>query len=263
MIGGGALAVLGAFSFRRTLSVFSNPLEFEALEVPVGFRRMAGGMSSSGFDPFFGLNTIAEPTMERALAYVKKDLSKSLFGSRLASDGLVQIASFSDFYCPYCRILTERLARLAAKSNGAVQITWHELPILGEASVLAAKAAIAADMQGAYLEFHHRLMKTPFRINAAYLEAVSDSIGLDHQQLLRDINSVEVRQQLDISAALARLFSFAGTPAIVVGRTVVQGEISEGLLDQLIERERDDGPIGSLLQSRVPEGAATPGAMPS
>jgi hypothetical protein len=42
---------------------------------------------------------------------------------------------------------------------------------------------------------------------------------------------------------LAELFAFVGTPALVVGRTVVQGEINDARLERLIARERMDGPI--------------------
>lgn len=242
-LGGGAIAVLGAVSYQAFSTILENPLEFEALEAPEGFRRMAGGMSSSGFDPFFGLGARSDPKAEHALAYVKKNICKSLFGPGPVGESVVRIASFSDYYCPYCRVLSQKLRRLEAESDGMIQITWHELPLFGVSSDLAAKAAIAARKQGALTKFQERLMKTSFRANLAYLEAISDSIGLDYDQMVRDMASVEVNQELLNSAALARIFSFIGTPATVIGRTVVQGDIGERTLEQLIERERKDGPL--------------------
>ena len=43
------------------------------------------------------------------------------------------------------------------------------------------------------------------------------------------------------SPVLARLLGLAGTPALVVGRTVVLGELDTATLDQIIALERDGG----------------------
>ena len=247
-LAGGAIAALGAVSYQVFPAIFDSPLEFEALKTPQGYRRMAGGLSSNGYDPFFGLETGTDPMADRALTFVKRNVCNSLFGLGPVADGpapneVVRIASFSDYYCPYCRVLTQRLLDLEAESDGRVEITWHELPLLGDPSDLAAKAAIAARKQGAYVKFHQRLMKTFFRVNPAYLESVAESIGVDYDLMQQDMYSADVTQELLESAALARVFSFIGTPAIVVGRTMVQGEISERTLRRLIEQERRDGPL--------------------
>lgn len=242
-LGGGSIAVLGAVSYRVFPTIFESPLEFEALDAPEGFRQIPGGLSSFQYDPFVGLGKDSDPKADQTFANVQKNVCTFLFEPESVAEGVVRIASFSDYYCPYCRVLTQRLARLESESDGLIQIKWHELPLLGEPSELAAKAAIAARKQGAYIQFHQRLMKTFFRVNPAYLEAISDSIGVDYELMLLDMASADVTRELRESAALARVFSFIGTPAIVVGRTVVQGEISERTLQRLIEQERMDGPL--------------------
>ena len=63
-----------------------------------------------------------------------------------APAGRVPVAVFSDFYCPYCRVLIEHLG---ARDDPRISLHWHELPLLGPVSVVAAKAAVAADRQGA------------------------------------------------------------------------------------------------------------------
>lgn len=248
-LSGGAIAVLGAIFYKVFPTVFETPLEFEELDAPEGFRRMAGGLSSFGYDPFFGLETGSDPSADRVFLHVKTDVCTSLFGPEPVAEDVVQIASFSDYYCPYCRVLTQRLLRLEAESGGMVQITWHELPLLGEPSKLAAKAAIAARKQGAYIKFHQRLMKTFFRVNPKYLEAISDSIGVDYDLMQRDMTGADVIRELQASAALARIFAFIGTPAIVIGRTVVQGEIGERTLQRLIALERKDGPFSKCSEA--------------
>ena len=240
---GGAIAVLAANKYSLFSPLFQKPLQFEPTGTPAGFRRLPGGLSSSGFNPFLGVSSRLDPDVERAIADVNKNICKNLFGSKPVDDRVVQIASFSDYYCPYCRVLTQKLSRIEEKSNGKVVISWHELPLLGEASNLAAKAALAAKRQGAYIQFHKRLMRSAFRATPGYLDELATEIGVDPDQFFRDMAGEEIVQELLISAALAKIFVFIGTPAIVIGRTVIQGEIGDRMLGQIIDQERLDGPL--------------------
>ena len=123
-------------------------------------------------------------------------------------------------------------------SAGDISVTWHELPLLGPGSVTGAKAALAARAQGRYLDMHNRLMKSQFRINSAYIEAISEDMTLNTPRLLADMKGPDVAAQLSQSAALARMFGIPGTPALVVGKTLVLGAISRAQLRRLIKQER-------------------------
>ena len=54
--------------------------------------------------------------------------------------------------------------------------------------------------------------------------------------------SEAVSDRIAHSLALRDLFGFAGTPAIVVGRTVIEGDVDERTLARLIALEREAGP---------------------
>ncbi len=211
--------------------------DFEPLDDPRGFRRIAAGETSAMPGPLFGLE--APDARERALpeAAVRADLC----GGPPPS-GVVPIASFSDYNCPFCRVLTERLSNLEDRSDGGVRITWHEWPRLGPTSISAARAALAADMQGAYAAFHERLMHGRFVATPQYLTILARDIGVDGERLLSDMQSAAVSDRLRNTDAVARVFGFIGTPALVVGRTVVVGTVSEGVIAALVDRERRDGP---------------------
>ncbi len=242
---GGALAIIAVYKYQLLPAFFQKPLQFEPLETPAGFRRVPDGQSSIGFDPFVSINTGSDPGIKFAITRVKENICDSLFGPEPVAGNIVQIAVFSDFYCPYCRVLSQKLARLEAESEGMIQISWHEQPIFGESSKLVAKAAQAAKMQGKYAQFHERLMKTPFQATPEYIKALADNAGVDYDQLLRDMDmdGDEVARALLDSAALAEIFAFIGTPAMVIGRTVVQGEISNKMLKNIIDQERSDGSL--------------------
>ncbi len=84
-------------------------------------------------------------------------------------------------------------------------------------------------------------MKSPFQATPEYLSQLSDDLGVDGRQLVSDMESAEIAKELEDSAALARVFSFVGTPALVIGRTVIQGQISEKMLRRIVELEREEG----------------------
>jgi protein-disulfide isomerase len=239
LLGGVAVVAVGGWGARdRIAALWPRDFDFEPLDDPPGFRRLAGGPTSGGFDPFVGLaDSRAAATTDPAT--LRADLCGALFGGA-APPGVVPVASFSDYYCPYCRVLTRRLAAL--EDEGLVRVAWREWPLLGETSELAARAALAAKRQGGYVAFHEAMMRGGFVATPAFLEDLARRSGLDAARLRADMDSVAVSREIADARGLARLFGFIGTPALVVGRTVVAGEIGAADLRALIARERDDGP---------------------
>ena len=61
--------------------------------------------------------------------------------------GDVTVIEFFDYNCPYCRKAGKTIQALLA-SDENVRVIYREWPILGEASVYAARAALAARTQG-------------------------------------------------------------------------------------------------------------------
>jgi predicted DsbA family dithiol-disulfide isomerase len=251
LIAGGVVAgVLGLWhGMPQLLRWLPREFDFEPVEGVEGFRRLSGGATSGGFDPFAGLSAPEPQTGPRIdPAALRADLCGVLFEAPPAP-GVVPIASFSDYYCPFCRVLTQRLADIEAGSGGAVRIAWHEWPLLGATSEIAAKAALAAKRQGAYIGFQKALMRGAFVATPAFLTNLAERLDIDPDRMLADMERAETARAIAESRALARLFRFPGTPALVVGRTVVVGETNEATLRALIERERADGPIPACMQA--------------
>ncbi|MEO1689197.1 MAG: DsbA family protein [Pseudomonadota bacterium] len=239
--GAAATAVVGWQGLRAWQRARAGEFDFLPLQDPAGFRLLsAGDVTSGGFlDPLAGLE---DGSSDAARAAARSDLCGTLFGADRVPEGVTPIAAFSDYNCPYCRVLTKRLAERQAASGGTVHVRWHEWPLFGEASDLYARAALAADRQGAYAALHARFMRTRFVPNEAYMRRVSEEMGLNTPRLLRDMISPETDLRIAQARALASIFGFPGTPSMVVGRTAVIGAIPLDALDALIARERAEGP---------------------
>lgn len=91
-------------------------------------------------------------------------------------DGDVTVVEFFDYNCPYCRRVKPEIEALLAEDPN-VKLVYREWPILGEGSVFAARAALAAREQGKYEEFHWALMGMQGRAEEASVIRVAEEVG--------------------------------------------------------------------------------------
>ena len=201
-------------------------LEFEGVSAP------SAGVSGAAF---LGLGDSDEPVAPLPISR----LCATLFEP---GKNKVPVAVFSDFFCPHCRVQIPRIAERAARRDANISVSWHELPLLGPTSEIAARSAVAADLQGGYPEFQARLLASSFRPTARYLADVARAAGLSSGQILLDMEGELVASRLRRSRSAARTLGIYGTPALVVGRTLVMGRISDNDLDRLIALEAELGP---------------------
>lgn len=215
-----------------------GPRYSDITDVPP-FRRLEGaGPTSSPAIALIGLDgKSGDAEMRRARAdAVRANLCPALFGSD-GPRGVVPIAYFSEFRCPYCRALEQDLDTLFAEYPASFRLVQHELPIFGPPSELAARASVAAARQGKQQELRRRFMRTPLVAEQASILRVATAIGLDVDRLSRDMSSPDVQADLDRTRALADVFGFVGTPGLVVGRTVLNGAIPYELLRRIAQDE--------------------------
>lgn len=153
-------------------------------------------------------------------------------------DGDVTLVEFFDYRCGYCRRVLSSMQALMSEDE-QLRVVFKELPVLGEDSVRASRAALASQMQDRdlYLNFHLALM-TAEDLSAAGISAVAKEVGLDPEQLEQDMASDEVSHAIEANYQLASALGIEGTPAFVIGDTLVPGAVDKARLTQLIEETR-------------------------
>jgi len=92
--------------------------------------------------------------------------------------GKVTIVEFFDYRCPHCRHVAPALDQLV-NSNTSVRVVYKNFPVLGEPSVLAARAAVAAQQQGGWLKLHRAMLAYQGEFTVDNLLALGTSVGLD------------------------------------------------------------------------------------
>ena len=154
-------------------------------------------------------------------------------------DGDVTLVEFFDYNCGYCRRTSGVLQQLL-EADPEVRVLLREWPILGEGSRFAARASLAAQQQGRYQEFHRALLELPGQATEKNVMDTARRLGLDVEQLRRDMAAPEVDAHLARSDQLARALGFRGTPGFVVGNTVAPGFIELERLQELVRQARSE-----------------------
>ncbi len=152
-------------------------------------------------------------------------------------DGDIVMVEFFDYRCPYCRRVVGPVREII-ESDGNISVVMKEWPILGPQSVQAARAALAAVSQGKYEEFHFALMTEPGDMSDAHIRSVARAVGLDVKRLERDMKSDEIDEMLRRNRDLASTLGIRGTPAFVIGDTLVPGALDLNELRRLVAQLR-------------------------
>lgn len=151
----------------------------------------------------------------------------------------VTIVEYFDYNCPYCKKLAPALQSLLLQDR-TVAIVYKDWPILGDVSIYAARAALAARWQGRYVAAHDALMNGPRLTQHDQVDASLKRAGIDIGKLKKDQSG----HAKDIDALLARndaeahALNLRGTPGIVIGRLLLPGIVDLNGLKQLVSESR-------------------------
>jgi len=152
-------------------------------------------------------------------------------------DGDVTLVEFFDYNCPYCRRVMPTVGALTEADTG-IRLVYREWPILGEGSIFAARAALAARTQGLYEEFHIAMMSMTGRAEEGSVLRIAREVGLDVDQLLIDMEAPEVDEHIETSMRLADMLGITGTPTFIVGTNLIPGAVDQATLQALVDEAR-------------------------
>jgi protein-disulfide isomerase len=132
------------------------------------------------------------------------------------TNGKITVVEFMDYQCGHCKEMAPVLAALI-KTNPHLRVVFKELPIFGESSEFAAKAALASQKQGKFAAFHEALMKATSPLSHDSVMQIAKSVGIDTDQLQQEMKNAAYDQQLHANMELAQALGLMGTPAFIIG----------------------------------------------
>jgi protein-disulfide isomerase len=171
------------------------------------------------------------------------------FGPPLGSpDAPVTIVEFSDFTCPYCRMLRPVLERWAKKNAARARLFYKPFPLANHPRAMEmAEAAEFAREKGAFWPMHDHLFEAGRPLSDDDLVRLAGQLGLSGEELRAALASKRFRPRLFASQAEARAAGLDGTPTLYVNgrkhllmlgsRTDPMGAIEWGLDFSLQDEE--------------------------
>jgi protein-disulfide isomerase len=151
--------------------------------------------------------------------------------------GDVTIVEFFDYRCPYCKQVEPHLEALL-KEDPKLRIVYKEFPVLGPESVYASRMALAARKQGKYAQFHDAMMAAKGKITEDTVLDVARAVGIDVARAKTDMTGPDIQEMIKRNYALADALDIQGTPAFIVGDTLVPGATDLDNLRRLIAEAR-------------------------
>ncbi|MEN8740971.1 MAG: DsbA family protein, partial [Phaeobacter gallaeciensis] len=86
---------------------------------------------------------------------------------------------------------------------------------------------------------HWAMMAIKGRAQEATVLRVAEEVGLDLEQLKKDMEAPEVAEHIATSMRLTQALGFNGTPSFVVGDALVPGFVEKDQLSELVSTARD------------------------
>ena len=171
--------------------------------------------------------------MKKALAENRKALERDPRDFVANPQGAITLTEFYDYKCPHCVNSAGEVLDIVAK-NPDVRVVFKELPIFGDVSDKAAIAAIAVQRAGGdYLGVWKDLMAAK-PLDAAAIDRILRVHRLDPR--IVETHSAEAKKQIVDAHKLASELGIEGTPAFIVGDTLVPGRDMDAVKKAIAEQ---------------------------
>jgi protein-disulfide isomerase len=156
--------------------------------------------------------------------------------SRGPEDARVVIVEFADFECPFCQKIAPELEAIWLKRKDKVRFVYKFMPLpMHPHGEIAARAGIAAEMQGKFWEMEKLLFGNGQNLEPQDLERYAAAAGLDVERFKADMQSPAAKARIDADRKLGDDLHVKGTPTIFIDGREYDSKVDMGeWLDQEI-----------------------------
>jgi len=146
-----------------------------------------------------------------------------------AADAPVTVVLFTDFQCPYCAQIVPLLNELIEKNKNKVKLVFKNFPLNSHRFAWkAAAAALAADKQAKFWEYHDRLFQNYSRLNDQLVQGQAQQLGFDMPKFKKDMNDPQIMRQIKQDMQDGGKAGVKGTPTIFVNGVLLRDINSKG-----------------------------------
>ncbi len=201
------------------------------------------------------------------------------------ADALVTIVEFSEFQCPFCSRVGPTVQQIIDTYGDDVRVVFKHNPLsFHDRAEPAARAAIAAQNQGKFWEYHDLMFANQQGLTDANLAAWAEQLGLNMDRFNADLQAEATSARIREDMALATRLAAGGTPHFFVNgyrlrgaqpfdrfRTVIDERLEEARalvtagtpragVYEALQADAVRGPAPMITPPAAPQAAAAPAA---
>jgi protein-disulfide isomerase len=158
--------------------------------------------------------------------------------SRGPTNARVTIVEFSDFQCPFCGKAHDTVEEVMNNYAGKVRLVFRQFPLeFHENAPKAAEAALCANEQQKFWEYHDVLFKNQQKLKVDDLKEHAKAMGLDAGKFNECLDSGRMASVVKTDQAAGQKVGVNGTPAFFINGTMISGAQPLEEFKKLIDAE--------------------------
>jgi protein-disulfide isomerase len=159
--------------------------------------------------------------------------------SRGPADAAVTLVEFSDYECPFCGKVEPTLDKLARLYPDDLRIVYRHFPLPSHPNALgAARAAVCAEAQGKFWEYHGVLFENQQALSAADLNEYAEQVGLEMPTFALCLEDEATAQAVMRDIEVGRRAGATATPTFYINGIQLRGAQELQAFQKLVEAER-------------------------
>ncbi len=162
-------------------------------------------------------------------------------GHRLGpADARLTLVVFSDYQCPFCAVLSQRLRDLRTRHPGEVAVVYRHYPLPRHPHArAAAKASECAGAQGRFEPFHDALFASADSIGVVPWDRFARAAGVpDMARFTACAASEAPVAALALDSAAGQELQVTGTPTMLVNERLITGVPPIDTLEAFVRQAR-------------------------
>jgi protein-disulfide isomerase len=154
-------------------------------------------------------------------------------------DAPVTITMFSDYQCPYCVRSEPILAEVLERYPTQVRLVQRHFPLdsIHPFARPAAEAAMCADEQGRFWDFHDAIFARAGKFNQDTFTEIGTELGLDGPALATCISERRYKDFVEADFEEGQAAGVTGTPAFYVNGIALKGARDADDLSRYVDTE--------------------------
>lgn len=187
-------------------------------------------LASSVIDQYYKLPNLGAPQLDSPY--------KIIASTEKFTDAPIQIAIFSDFQCPFCKILSGQIGKLARHFKGKININYYFYPLdhacnhhlSGPMHQFACRAAYVASCSKDFAATHDEIFEHQEELNDKYL---AELIKRDNSEAC--VNDPKTKEMAQKMIAEGDRLTVGSTPTMFINGVKIEGSLPTVQLIKLLE----------------------------